>query len=393
MGLSNKFSLWYTFERMNVKKAHKDLFEMLNELEAAPRLYKPSIYWQNINNFHIKHITNYGMKYFKRSLNREYFEWGVSEFRHQLSPIFSELRRGNIQPVVKSKLIDSESKYATSAQFSVLIARWFNARFKMFSAISNNWFKPFNKLEFLAKVIYRIYVAYLYHYVRRIDHLGLLNRLSEPRVGEPLLVSYHGSLTSQDLCNSVHEFYSITEGANIHKQNFSEIAELGAGYGRLAYVFLKVLPNINYCIIDIPPALYIAQEYLKTIFPKEKIFLFRRFNRFEDVERDFRKARIKFLLPHQIEYLPKDYFDVMINISSFHEMKRDQIKNYLKQIDRLTKGYFYSKQWKKSRAKDNNFIREDKYPIPSRWKHIYHHTHPIQNLFFEALYKTRNENP
>lgn len=373
---------------MSTKKMDKDLFGMLSEMKSVPKIYSPSILWQNFNSVHIKYIESNGIKNFKRSINREYFGWGVSELRRQLSPVFSELRRGNIEPIIKSKLTDRKLRYMTNTdQFSVLIARWLYTSVIRSFQMDNKWLKPFDRLESLLKIIYRIYIAYLFDYVGRTDYLGLLKKLSEPHVGGPLLVRYRGNFISQDLCNSVHEFYSITRKIDVNKK--LEIAELGAGYGRLAYVFLKTLPNINYCIVDIPPALYVAQEYLKTIFPKEKIFLFRHFKSFKKVEKEFRNSRIKFLLPHQIEYLPKDYFDIMINISSLHEMRRDQIKNYLRQADRLTRGYFYSKQWKKSHASDNDFILEDEYPIPSRWKNVFHQTHPIQNLFFEALYQTR----
>ena len=92
-------------------------------------------------------------------------------------------------------------------------------------------------------------------------------------------------------------------------------------------------------------------------------------------------------MAHQIKYLPDKYFNLMISISTLHEMTRKQIKNYISQIDRLTNGYFYNKQWRKSYAKDNSFIRETEYPIPKNWFTIYQHRHPIQRLFFEALYK------
>ncbi len=94
-------------------------------------------------------------------------------------------------------------------------------------------------------------------------------------------------------------------------------------------------------------------------------------------------------MAHQIEYLPNKSFDYTINISSLHEMTRLQIKKYIKQIDRVTKGYFYQKQWRKSRVSDNNYIREDEYPIPKKWKTIYHRRHPVQEWFFEALYQVR----
>ena len=366
---------------------NKELSEMLSELNSAPKIYSPSIYWQNINKIHIERLANDGMKNFKLSINREYFSWGVSEFRHQLLPVLSELQRGNIRPFIKSKLM-RDAKYVSSTnQFAKLLASFLNSNRFMFFKISYTWLKLFNNLETFMKIVYRIYVSYLYDYVGKIDNLGLLKKISEPSFGSPLLINYRERLISQDICNSVQEFYSITENSDLPPN--AAIAEIGAGYGRLAYVFLKTLPKISYCIVDIPPALYISQEYLKKVFPKEKIFSFRPFRSFKKVEKEFNASRIKFLLPHQIEYLPEDSLDIVINISSFHEMSTNQIKTYFKQVDRLSRGYLYTKQWKRSWAVDNKFIQEYQYPVPKSWKTIFHRTHSVQRLFFEALYKTR----
>lgn len=361
--------------------------EMLHELEIAPRLYRPSMFWENLNAAHIRYIKKRGINLFKRSINRTYFHWGVSEFCHQLSPISSELQRGNLLPIIGGKLVGRNISYTTEEKFTKLVARFLRTSRLNFLKIPDSWLAPLSLFESATLLLYKIYISYLYDYISRSDQLGLLKKLSEPRVGGPLLVRYRGSVISQDLCNSVHEFYSITKESDINKE--LKIGEIGAGYGRLAYVFLKALRKSSYCIIDIPPALFISQEYFKKLFPREKIFLFRPFTNFKEIEHEFVNARIKFLLPHQIEYLPKDCFDIMINISSLHEMRGDQISNYIKQEDRLTQGFVYLKQWKKARAKDNNFIREEEYPIPLKWKKIFHRTHPIQNLFFEVLYRTR----
>lgn len=338
---------------------NKELSRMMDTLNSAPKIYVPSNFWQMLSASHTKMLGMRGLNYFKRSINGEYFDWRISGiYLHQLQIFFSEICRGNIAPILKSKFI-----YKNSPE------------------------KVFYKFEFLSRFIYKVYVAYLYDYVSKIDHMRLLKKISEPSLGSPLLVGYRNRFISQDLCNSSHEFYSITKEADVNKE--LKIGEIGAGYGRLAYVFLKALKKSSYCIIDIPPALFISQEYLRKLFPKEKIFLFRPFTNFKEIEHEFANARIKFLLPHQIQYLPKDCFDIMINISSLHEMSRDQISNYIKQEDRLTQGFVYLKQWKRGRTQDNNFIGEEEYPIPSKWKKIFHRTHPIQNLFFEALYRTR----
>ena len=49
-------------------------------------------------------------------------------------------------------------------------------------------------------------------------------------------------------------------------------------------------------------------------------------------------------MPHQFAALPAKMFDFTLNISSFGEMIKDQIY-YFGEVDRVTRGHFYMKQW------------------------------------------------
>jgi hypothetical protein len=97
-------------------------------------------------------------------------------------------------------------------------------------------------------------------------------------------------------------------------------------------------------------------------------------------------AEIAFLLPHQATALPDDWADLTINISSLHQMGRERIETYLTLVDRVTAGYFYSKQWFVSvNSFDQLEIRHDEHPIPPRWRTCDLRPTPVQVSFFEAL--------
>jgi hypothetical protein len=77
-----------------------------------------------------------------------------------------------------------------------------------------------------------------------------------------------------------------------------------------------------------------------------------------------------------------------VNISSLHEMRRDQIRHYFGVIDRHCSGWFYTKQWEVSvNPHDGLEIRREDYPIPAGWSEVYSRRHPVQQRFFEALYR------
>ena len=337
------------------------LAQMLKAMKSASHLYMPSVFWEQLLEQHVDELEHDGFENFKRTLNMKYFNWSILGIvRHQLAPVLTRWAR---QPTLSP----------------------FGAQFEGYESRKGSRAKSFNPAS---AAIYKIYVAMLADMVEQTDKLGLLDKLSEPDVGNPFVITHKGRRVSQDLCNSIHEFYSSTSASDRNKPGF-RIAELGAGYGRLGQVYLSALPNASYTVIDIPPALYVSQRYLSEVFPQEKIFKFREFSSFAEVKKEYESSRVRFLAAHQIELLPKDQFDLFSNISSLHEMTKEQIENYLKHIDRLTRGTFYSKQWLVSRAKVNGFtLKQTEYPIPSTWSEIYHRQHPIQRMFFEALYRT-----
>lgn len=337
------------------------LDQMMQAMKGASPLYAPSAFWDELAERHVDELDSDGFGNFKRTLNMKYFNWSVLGIvRHQLTPVLKRwASKPNLSP--------------------------FSAQFDGYSSNRTSKAKSFNPAS---AAIYKVYVAMLADLVETTDRLGLLDKISEPEVGNPFVINHKGRRVSQDLCNSIHEFYSSTAAVDATRPGF-RIAELGAGYGRLGQVYLSALPNASYTIIDIPPALYVSQRYLTEVFPNEKVFKFREFKSFEEVRTEFESSRIRFLAAHQIELLPKDQFDLFVNISSLHEMSREQIENYLKQINRLCRGNFYSKQWLVSRAKVNGFtLKNSEYPIPENWTEIYHRQHPIQRMFFEALYRT-----
>src|SRR5437762_3584785 len=174
-----------------------------------------------------------------------------------------------------------------------------------------------------------------------------VRRLEEPAVGNPSALVHRGRVISQDLCNSIQELYSVfgPDGGAIASGRNLEVAELGAGYGRLAYVVVSASPGVRYTIIDIPPALYLSQRYLTTVFPGVATFRFRAWTDYADVSEEFDRARIRLVLPHQAALLPERSVDYFVNISQLHEMSRPQVERYFALMDRICRGRGDVREW------------------------------------------------
>jgi putative sugar O-methyltransferase len=325
---------------------------MLQFFEGGRDLYRPSPFWVDLGNTHTDQLEEAGFENFKRTVNTKYFNWRtLGILRHQLLGLAGDWVRHPSAAALAAEFPDR-------APFG-LVGGW----------------------------IYKTFVAMYADMLRRSDPLDLVTTLREPGVGHPFIVRSGGLELSQDLCNSIHELYS-TLGQEPDPAAPRSVCEIGAGYGRLGFAFLKALPRTSYCIVDIPPALYLSQRYLTALFPEDDVFRFRPFSRYEDVSEEFERARIRFLAAPQIELLPDKAFDYFVNISALHEMTTAQIENYFRQMDRLCRGRVYTKQWRASRAKINgHVIREHEYPVPPGWREVYHRRHPIQRMFFHALYE------
>ena len=154
---------------------------------------------------------------------------------------------------------------------------------------------------------------------------------------------------------------------------------------------LALTPGLRFILVDIPPALAIAQEYLTSLFPERRTFRFRHFDRHEDIAVELSEAEIVFLTPNQLEAIPPQHADLFINISSFHEMRPDQVANFLVQVGKHTDGIFYTKQWRAwTNQVDGVTIRQEDYPIPESWEQVYEREHPVQSHFFEAAYRIKS---
>jgi putative sugar O-methyltransferase len=169
------------------------------------------------------------------------------------------------------------------------------------------------------------------------------------------------------------------------------IAELGAGYGRLAYVMRKMLPTCTYAILDLPEALICAQSWLGRALGGGVVDYGTSRAVAQLGRADFEaEGRVFLLLPHQIEMIGSDAVDAFVNIYSFAEMPPASIANYFRHLDRITDGVLYSKQRIVERnVLDSVQITEETYPIPPHWRRLSRLTSTLYDSFFEAAYATR----
>lgn len=196
------------------------------------------------------------------------------------------------------------------------------------------------------------YIQHIARYVKNID-------MSDSMFGNPVTTEIRGHIVSQDLINSMLEI----EAMDIDFSKIESVCEVGAGYGRTAYVLLKRYPHLKYTIIDIPPAIDLARAHLTNEFPN---------------------ADITFLLA------PKKSLnaDLYIAISILTELSLEELADYFKMF--ATGKYLYFRDWKsKFNPVNRTRFSQDSFPIPTEWERMFRRDDPIKNNFYHAMYKIK----
>jgi putative sugar O-methyltransferase len=346
--------------------------QMWQELDVGPAVDRPSAFWKEMGKVNERVLDWSGEANFKRTLNQNYFN-------------FIPIAADDARMVRMRRLVRNFA--ATTREYAIDDPDCDPSSWISFYPDYYIFKEPdrANKLAF-----YREYLSLMYEYALCRDRSGLLRELEEPKLGNPIRVYRNGKLISQDLVNSVRERNSILAGMEPQDGTHFNLAELGAGYGRLGYIMLKTT-GCRYFVFDIPPALYLSQWYLTTLFPKRRAFRFRHFEAFDEIEGELAEADIAFFTPNQLAKFPATYFDVFASISSIHEMRRDQISHYMALMGRTTKSTLYLKQQKDYvNPIDNLVIGKDDYPVPAGWAPSRERFDLINPEFFERIYR-RNQ--
>jgi len=236
-------------------------------------------------------------------------------------------------------------------------------------------------------IIFQSFIWLYWNNIKQRDTLDLLRTIEEPSLGKGETYTINGKKISYDLLQSLDEFYAIYP--HLSKNTNIIICELGAGYGRLGYVFLKAIPSGSYIIVDLPGSLIIAEYYLSKLFPKKDVLRYKDTKKYKSFDRKMlSNYKVVLLAPWQLSLITDKSLDVFINIYSFQEMTMMQIENYFSIIDRKCKGIFYSKQnFVSDNPKDDIRIEMKDYPVKKSWTRIYKRPSTIHQSSFEGLYK------
>lgn len=333
---------------------------MMSELEADDPVFLPSAFWRDLNAKNLRMLEAEGLANFKRTVSQNYFNWFIADAKH---PLFRHAfqqwcRRPNVLPLL-THLGETQGLRLTTTDDRVKLSRF-------------------------QRHLYRLYVCFVWTIMTGLDSHRLRFKVVEPEIGNPFRVRCGGKLLSQDLATSIIEcnvLATLTDGVPAPR-----IAEIGAGYGRVAHTYASALAG-QYFIFDIPPALGVAQWYLEQTLGRDRVFRFRHFERIEEIHGEVDQVCVALFTPNQIRKFPDGYFDVTLSISSLPEMRQDQVDLYLAESQRLSRGHIFLKQFKSwQNPSDGTDLTADNYRFNADWRLTLDRTDPVIPYFFNRVW-------
>ena len=339
---------------------------MDREIESTP-VYVPSKFWNTHGKFHLQLLERYGIENFKRTVSHHYQNWYmISREDPQVRQLFNTWPRHWV------------------------LEPWFNLmeipdNVGLHSLSFENPVNPLASSE--QREIYRVAVGLLWEFVKSTDTFNVLDQLTESEIGNPIRIWRKSRLISSDLAHSVRERNMLLNALSLGGGEKLVVGELGAGHGRLAEIF-GLTTNFRCFTFDITPALYVSQWYIKSRFPKEKVFEFRHFDDFAEIRDELQECRFAFFTANQIEKLPNACLDLFVNMNSLMEMQADQIRNFLHHIDRLTRVAFLSRQlqhW--VNTLDHHAVTKSTFAMHDRWQLVLDTVDDIHPDYFNQIWK------
>jgi SAM-dependent methyltransferase len=152
------------------------------------------------------------------------------------------------------------------------------------------------------------------YYVKAMDTLGLLDRLSDDGAFGNFIFQLAGRGVSRDVLDSVIELYFLERNLKLSEMANPTILDIGAGYGRLAHRTCQAMSNVGayFCVDAVPQSTFISEHYLK-----------------------FRKSKAQVVALDEIEELVKRQRpDLALNIHSFSECRIEAVEWWINLLEK-----------------------------------------------------------
>ena len=310
-----------------------DDFPLCNEMmEDLNNKYQVDTFWKNYESMNVTLLKHYGLKNFKNRPN----SYGGTSTKKSFIP------KGVLLNRIINKLLRGFDKY-----------------------IGIDWLRfpfldLFNYAVDDAKGIRENYGALILEMINLLPDADKLLNIKDDLVGDPSdILKLRESQYSLQFIRYFYRLLMTNQFVDFKESNL--FLEIGGGYGGFSEVLKKTYPNVKIIFIDIPPQLYVAERYLKSVFP-DKVAGYRDTKQMESINYDsFSDYDILILPPWDIEKIEDNLIDNFSNQSSFQEMSKNTVKSYCEQLGRIIRNKVVLYEQREGNGGVKDSVKRDDY--------------------------------
>ncbi|MBB4640091.1 putative sugar O-methyltransferase [Rhizorhapis suberifaciens] len=156
------------------------------------------------------------------------------------------------------------------------------------------------------------------------SHARNVYELPASRVGNPEGFEHQGVFFTLSWLNYYLRYVYVSRFLDLSGKI---VVEIGSGSAKQAHLLKMAHPDATILIFDIPPQIYVANQYLKSVLPGEVVPFeeSRILTSFDQIQR----GKIHIFGNWHIDILRGATFDLLWNAASFQEMEPDVVGHYI----------------------------------------------------------------
>ncbi len=304
-------------ENMQVSEDPLLLELMMKDGACAPDIYKTSNYWS----------------FYERKFLRELKALGLHDFRRRKNSVLSSFRATDLTPLMSH--IDLSKSKIFNNRITRKIPGWLKVTLLM--------------QAFLNKILpvvdpYGVSVLGLkrlaYDFTRLMGKNAGCKSLDDFQaslIGNPEdIIEVGGKVYTMSILFFYLKYVYCASFMNF--DNVEVMVELGCGSGKQIEIIKKLHPDICFFLFDIPPQLYVCEQYLSSVFPGSVVSYkdTRDMMTFPGVQ----KGKIFIMGNWKFPIIKDEKIDLFWNAASFQEMEPSIVANYLAYVNKCSNFVF-----------------------------------------------------
>lgn len=194
----------------------------------------------------------------------------------------------------------------------------------MTGAFSGGRIRDVHRRYYLGDALHRVD-----HWTTQTDGRFTLRELAGPENGNPFGILIDGTLVRT---GAPYQHYSAQRVREHLDSATSTVAEIGGGYGGMAYYLLRDHAGVKYFNFDVPESIALASYYLLKAFPDLNFLLYG--------EKEIACPDVALLPLFELERMPSKDADFTFTSHAMSDLSDESMAAYLKTIARFTKGLF-----------------------------------------------------